>query len=235
MTPNASGETLREQYSRAIDEYRFQVELNWRRSEYFFVLNVGVLIAAATMFASDKVPSQLVAALFGVGALLATLSFLANDVQHGYYKSARELKRGLEEKLELGEVGLRTTPGQGSGIARLGRVGTFLKIMLVALGLADLVGAGFAIDASLQDSEGPPPKHQVVLEIATHRGNGGWSALVVSQDQKIVDVRHLGPNRQAPLLALPVGHYRVAVAGTSICRRELSVRDEPLQRVVLRC
>lgn len=235
MTPDPSDETLREQYSRAIAEYRFQVELNWRRSEYFFVLNVGVLIAAATMFASDKVPSQLVAVLFAVGALLAALSFLANDVQHGYYTSARDLKQALEEKLELHEVALKTTPGQGSGITRLGRVGTFLKIMLVALGLADLVGAGFAIGAALPGSQTALPRYQVAVQIGTHKGDGAWSALVVSKGKKTVVVRHLAPGREVPLLPLVAGDYRVSVAGASICRRQLSVSAEPLQQVVLHC
>lgn len=235
MTSNATNETLREQYSRAVDEYRFQVELNWRRSEYFFVLNVGVLIAAATMFASDKVPSQLVAVLFLVGALLAALSFLANNVQHGYYASARDIKQGLEIKLELGDAALRTTPGQGSPIARLGRVGTFLKIMLVALGLADLFGAGFAIDASFQSSPPALSKQRVAVQVADQKQDGAWSAMVVSQAGEAVAVRRLRPDDGEPLLALAAGDYRVSVAGSSICRRELSVNTDPLQRVALHC
>lgn len=71
MTPPSPDETVSRQYDRALEEYRFQVDLNWRRSEYFFVLNVGVLIASATMFSSGDVPRELVTALFVVGALLA--------------------------------------------------------------------------------------------------------------------------------------------------------------------
>ena len=126
------------QYDRAVDEYRFQVDLNWRRSEYFFVLNVGVLIASATMFSSGDVPPELVAVLFFVGTLLAGLSFLANGVQHGYYQAARNRKHDLENRLDLREVALTTTPGMGSEVSRLGRVGAFLKVMLVAIALADL-------------------------------------------------------------------------------------------------
>ncbi len=120
--PAPSGNDLGRQYDRAVDEYRFQVNLNWRRSEYFFVLNVGVLIAAATMFSSKDVPRVLVAVLFFVGALLAALSFLANDVQHRYYQSARERKRAIEDALELKDLALATTPGMGSPLARLGKV-----------------------------------------------------------------------------------------------------------------
>jgi hypothetical protein len=104
---------LREQYRLAVEEYRFQVGLNWRRSEYFFVLNVGVLVAGATLLASDKAPRALVGLVFMLGALLASLSFLANDTQSGYYHAARDLKKRLEERLDLGGGALATTPGHG--------------------------------------------------------------------------------------------------------------------------
>lgn len=45
MTTHSKAE-LERQYDLAVAEYRFQVDLNWRRSEYFFVLNIGILVAA---------------------------------------------------------------------------------------------------------------------------------------------------------------------------------------------
>lgn len=111
---NERSDDLDEQYRLAVGEYRFQVDLNWRRSEYFFVLNIGVLIAAATLLASESLPRALVGLVFGLGALLAGLSFLANNTQHSYYKAARELKEKLEDRLQLGEFALQTTPGMGS-------------------------------------------------------------------------------------------------------------------------
>jgi len=68
----AEAPDLAEQYRLAIEEYRFQVDLNWRRSEYFFVLNIGVLIAASTLSASELLPRALVGMVFGLGALLVT-------------------------------------------------------------------------------------------------------------------------------------------------------------------
>ena len=157
MNGAAPPEELRRQYDRALDEYRFQVDLNWRRFEYFFVLNVGVLIAAATIFSSDDVPRALVALLFLIGALLALLSILANESQHSYYRSARTLKQELETELNLKEVALATTPGMGSRFGRIGRVRTFLKIMLIAIALVDLAGAAFAVDAAKAIPNPPGP------------------------------------------------------------------------------
>lgn len=82
--PDTTRRELLRQYEAALAEYRFQVSLNWRRSEYFFVLNVGVLIAASTMLASDRVPRLLVACVFAAGLLLAFMSLFANATQHGY-------------------------------------------------------------------------------------------------------------------------------------------------------
>lgn len=227
-------EVLRSQYARAVEEYRFQVELNWRRSEYFFVLNIGVLIAASTMLSSGGVPRGLVAVLFGVGALLAFLSFLANDVQHGYYRSARDQKKDLEDRLELGDLALATTTGQGSGFARLGRVGTFLKIMLVAIAAADLVGVGLAIEDALGSSADGTAREAIVgIAVAETKGDS-WSAIVVSRNGEPVRTKAL-TREGASLVALGPGRYLVSAIGTSICERGIQVGRGPAQVVLLRC
>jgi len=228
-------EGLVRQYDRAVEEYRFQVDLNWRRSEYFFVLNVGVLIASATMFSSGDVPRELVAVLFFVGALLAGLSFLANDVQHGYYKSARNRKTDLEKRLELGDLALATTPGMGSGLRRLGRVGTFLKIMLVAIALADLVGAGFAIDKAIGASTSKPARTSLVINLEPSSPREDFSAVVVSQGRKTITSRRFPQNETSLMVSLLPGQYRIFIAGTSLCHKDLRVGDDPLQLATIRC
>ena len=45
---------LLELYRVVIDEYRFQVRLNWDRTQYFFVLNTAVTTAAGTLLATLK-------------------------------------------------------------------------------------------------------------------------------------------------------------------------------------
>lgn len=226
---------LLRQYDRALDEYRFQVDLNWRRSEYFFVLNVGVLIAAATMFSSEDVPRALVAVLFLIGALLALLSSLANEAQHSYYRAARALKSKLEKQLGLEDLALATTPGMGSSFKRLGRVRTFLKIMLVAIAIVDLGGAAFAIEDATADPKSRPPSPRTVLIHLESAKARSWNALVVSRGEKVVESRRLPPQAGRLLLEVPPGHYLVSLAGRSLCQRTIEVDRNSLQLATLAC
>lgn len=225
---------LREQYRLAVAEYRFQVDLNWRRSEYFFVLNIGVMVAAATLLASESLPRALVALVFGLGALLAGLSFLANDTQHGYYKSARELKKKLETQLQLEEVALKTTPGMGSRIKRLGRVGTFLKTMLVAIALVDLVGAGIGVNAAFDSSPESPDPVRVVVRVAGQGSDGGLTAVVSHRDQVIATRMSDAGGRLAPVNLEP-GRYLVSVLTRGICTETVDVSSDPLQLIEIDC
>lgn len=228
-------EDLRDQYDRALDEYRFQVDLNWRRSEYFFVLNVGVLIAAATMFSSDDVPRALVGVLFLIGVLLAVLSVLANEAQHTYYRAARAVKLELESRMQLDDLALATTPGMGSGFRRVGRVRTFLKIMLIAIALVDLGGAAFAIGDAAATSESNPEPTRTVLVHLQLDNKRAWSALVVSRDEEPVGTRRLKTVSAPVLLDLRPGEYLLSLGGNSLCQRRIEVDNRPLQLLAIRC
>lgn len=234
MTDPPPMEELRRQYDRALDEYRFQVDLNWRRSEYFFVLNVGVLIAAATMFSGD-VPRVLVAVMFLIGVLLAVLSVLANEAQHSYYRSARALKLELEQRMQLGDLALATTPGMGSSFGRLGRVRTFLKIMLIAIALVDLGGAAFAAADAVGGSEPDPESARTLVLEVERPQSGSWSALAVSQNGEPAVSRRLKSVSPTVLLQLPPGEYLVSLAGRTLCEKRVEVSRRPLQRVALGC
>lgn len=223
---------LDEQYRRAIEEYRFQVDLNWRRSEYFFVLNIGVLVAAATLLASENLPSALVGLVFGLGALLAGLSLLANNTQHGYYQSTRELKEKLEGRLGLGDLALQTTPGMGSRIERLGRVGTFLKTMLVAIALVDIVGAGICAHDVFSSDPGTPNLVRVVMRVP---GPERELTAVISRNGQVVAERTTAPGEPMKSLSLEAGNYRISVLGQSICTEKLEVSPAPLQLIRLTC
>jgi hypothetical protein len=58
-------------YKIAVDEYRFQAQYNWSRTQYLLAFNVGIL-AAATAVASQ--PGKSAALVFGLGAVAAVLS-----------------------------------------------------------------------------------------------------------------------------------------------------------------
>jgi hypothetical protein len=70
---------------------------------------------------------------------------LATHTQIGYYHAARRQMQRLAENLELGELSLRTTPGLGATVRRLGRVTTFQFTILALLGAADLAGGIVAL------------------------------------------------------------------------------------------
>lgn len=235
MSAAAQGLDLEHQYDRALDEYRFQVDLNWRRSEYFFVLNVGLLIAAATLFSADDVPRALVALLFAIGALLAGLSVLANEAQHNYYRSARDLKQELERRMELEDLAIVTTQGMGSRLRQLGRVRTFMKIMLIAIALVDLGGAAFVIDEVRATSEPRTERLAVLIRVAPIKPRGTWSALVVSRAGEPAGIRRLSAGAQPLLFKLQPGAYTVALGGRRVCERRVEVRRRPLQLLTVRC
>lgn len=132
---------LREQYDRALAEYRFQVELNWKRTQYFFALTTAVTAAGVGLLSSAaEVDRPFLGALFLVGMALAGLAHVVNQTQHDYYRSARDLAKSIEAELALGPYGLRTTPGMGSGRRRRLRVGSLQKWMLALIGAVNLAG-----------------------------------------------------------------------------------------------
>jgi hypothetical protein len=141
---------LLELYRIGLDEYRFQTTLNWNRSQYYLVLNIGILgIATGIVQLSKGATSILVAGLFFVGLICCLLSLAASRVQREYYVSARKHKGLLESKLRLGELSITRTVGMGSTMRRLGRVTTFLNVMLSVVAVIDLVGATVVIAARL--------------------------------------------------------------------------------------
>lgn len=138
-------ETLLQLYKIAIDEYRFQVNLNWQRSQYYFVLNAALIAAGGSLAGQADGGRPVAAALFLVGFFAAVLAVLVTYTQHSYYRSARENLKDLERRLGLTELGIRTTPSLGSQRKRLGTVTTFNYVMFSLLGLIDLFGIGYAI------------------------------------------------------------------------------------------
>jgi hypothetical protein len=232
-----AGDELQRQYDRAVAEYRFQVELNWRRSEYFFVLNIGVLVAASTLLASHKVPRLLIAAVFVIGAIFALLSISANKTQHGYYRSARKLKQDLEAKIPVAEShALATTPGMGSKVARLGRVGTFLTVMLVAIAVVDVLGAALIGHEAWTEHHG---HRQVVVVFHTSASRGVThpltTTIVVATDGNAVFKREATLAGGYRSVELEPGDYEVWTSSRPGCHRTVHIDETPLQLVEIGC
>ena len=132
---------LFEIYKVALEEYRFQVNLNWSRTQYYLVLNIGILgVATGILQLDNKNIAVLATGLYFAGVVCCLLSFFAARVQHGYYRRTYEHKGVVEAGLGLGPYELRTTPGMGSTVRRLGRVTTFNNALLAIIVLLDIGG-----------------------------------------------------------------------------------------------
>ncbi len=135
-------------YKLALDEYRFQVNLNWSRTQYYIALNVAILGIATGLFriqANKTLTASIGLGLYATGIVCCVLSLAANQVQRNYYRQAKRHKAMIEERLGLGDLAIRTTPGMGSQVKRVGKVTTFnTAILTILLGL-DVTGLTLSI------------------------------------------------------------------------------------------
>lgn len=68
-----------EVYKVAVDEYRFQAQFNWSRTQYMLVFHAGILVAG-TVVASR--PGRSAALVYLLGILGAGLSIFVVQTQH---------------------------------------------------------------------------------------------------------------------------------------------------------
>jgi hypothetical protein len=126
-----------ELYKAAIDEYRFQAQFNWTRTQYMLVFNTGILVAGAVVASQSGRSAALV---FGLGAAASVLSFLVMRTQHDYYRAARDRLRRIEAAVGVPEdQRIDTTATMGARRRRVS-VTTLVYFLLAAVGVADLVG-----------------------------------------------------------------------------------------------
>jgi hypothetical protein len=135
-----------ELYKLALEDYRFQVQLNWGRSQYFLVLNLTVIGIATgiVQFAGGEI-SPLVAGLYFAGFAFCVFSILALRVQRKFYISAREQKKRFEDELGLGERSITPIQRPEKKILKLATFKFFVNVMFVALALVNLLSAGFVL------------------------------------------------------------------------------------------
>jgi hypothetical protein len=90
-------------YKLAIDEYRFEVRLNWDRSMYYITFNTGVVAADAGLlkFGDDGIVNLFVAGIFVLGCCSSIMGILAIRKGHLYYRRAVYKKTLIEDVLGL--------------------------------------------------------------------------------------------------------------------------------------
>lgn len=124
-------------YRSAVDEYRFQAQFNWSRTQYLLAFNTGILAAAAAVASR---PGRSAALVFLLGTIAASLSLSVVRTQHDYYRAARDRMRRIEAAAGLTEHGIDTTSTLG-GRRRLLSVNQVVYLLLSSLVVANLVGA----------------------------------------------------------------------------------------------
>lgn len=127
-------------------EYRFQVDLNWRRTQHLLALNSAMLAAGVGLLRlspDDALP--LAGVVFFAGLILAALGRLVVETQHDYYRAAREGLERVEGLIGLGELGIQTTPGMGSVFRRRTTVTRALLGVFAVLFVLDAIGVVYSL------------------------------------------------------------------------------------------
>ena len=155
---------LQKQYELVLQEYRFQVQLNWDRAKHFLIFNTAILAAAVALYKSGLTPvAKLgIAALMSLSAVNAFMGRHAVAEGHRFYREIRDLKTKLESELGLGDFAIASTPGMKrgrgeapegtpkSGRGRLRTINFRLQALLVVIGFFSLMGTAYALYESTQ-------------------------------------------------------------------------------------
>jgi hypothetical protein len=108
-------------YKIVIDEYRFEVTLNWQRTQYYFTVNTAVIAVAASMVKLSGLegwlPPLIIGMLFGLGFATAYLARRMIETGHTYYRRAVYKKTLIEHLLgRFQAVGVNAHPGANLAI-----------------------------------------------------------------------------------------------------------------------
>jgi hypothetical protein len=145
-----SREELTDLYKIAVEEYRFQVTLNWDRAKYLLGFNTAVITVGTGLVKLGEPDARLlVAGIFVVGLVSALLSAAAAYLQHGYYQTTRDHMTSLAARLKLDDAAVTTTPGARGArrtvLSRLGKVQNVLYTLLLVCSLVNVLGLGYVL------------------------------------------------------------------------------------------
>ncbi len=135
-------------YKVATEEYRFQVNPNWSRTQYYLGLNLAIIGAGTGILklGGTHPATALICSVFGVGFGIACFSIFSDRRQHGCYREARDRMISIEGALGLPDpFKMRTTGGmketKRNKVARLTTVTNLAALVFVVLGAIDVFGA----------------------------------------------------------------------------------------------
>lgn len=139
-------EELLELYKLALEDYRFQVQPNWGRSQYFLVLNLTFIgIATGIVQLGQGTISALVGFMYLAGFVFCVFSILALKAQRKFYRSARDQKQWFEDQLKLGAASITPVEHSDSKASKVMTFKTFVNFMFVLMGALNLFSAIFVL------------------------------------------------------------------------------------------
>jgi hypothetical protein len=187
--PALQSDCLMDLYKIAVDEYRFEVKLNWDRTAFYLTLDSGLLAVAAGLLKlqagdSHQLLNLSVAFVFLAGAMLSIIGVLAVRRGHDYYRRTVIKKTIIEDALGLTRpiteyplrhsLAISTTLGQGEHLQiiyntsdwqeRAMRPGSVTSLTIATLVMFLIVDAvGFVGSVSLYAHPGTPsaPAHDL--------------------------------------------------------------------------
>jgi hypothetical protein len=124
-------------YKASIEEYRFQAQFNWSRTQYVLAFNTAIL-TAGTVVASQF--GRVAALVFLLGLAVAVLSTLAVRTQHDYYRAARDRMRRLEAAYGIAEAERVDTTATLGRRRRAVSVNQVVYLLLAAVCVAHVAG-----------------------------------------------------------------------------------------------
>lgn len=131
---------LMQLYLATLEDYQFQVNLTWSRTQYCLTLNAALVsVAAGLIKLADEGVNVLVAGVFAVGVLASVFSVVALDTGRSYYLPVITRMKTLEAALSIEKYGIRTTPEQGGSGRRIS-ITKSLKGLFVGLAVIDAAG-----------------------------------------------------------------------------------------------
>lgn len=129
-------------YRLAVEEYRFQAQFNWTRTQSLLVFNTAILAAGTAVsgkFGTFAVP------VFALGIVACVVGILVMRQQHSYYCAARDQMTRIEEQQHIGrDVRVDTTSTLG-GRRRSVSVTQLIYGLTGAVGVADAVAIVYVL------------------------------------------------------------------------------------------
>ena len=137
-------EELLELYKAALEDYRFQVQLNWGHSQYLLVLNLTLVsIATGIVQLGQGEISILVGFIYLAGVFFSIFSISALQSQRKFYRAARDQKQWFEDQLGLGAAAITPAEHSTTKMSKVWTFKAFVNFMFVLLGALNLFASIF--------------------------------------------------------------------------------------------